>query len=301
MDEEQGYLHFYQYHPDHLEMLLVDEKQDGEYSVEDQLRAWEGDPELVLREYAYRRHWDVQEEIESHDFRNLSNPEFDPELNTHFGGTIHLDNERYSFPFRASFPTVADILKNTADRNGDVFVDYRPDYLELAPADSMEKYQLVPELRGNSEVTGTEIVDKITVLDRGSEEPLDRFQVDELAEDHFIEQLQQVEGVDSSMAELLIDEYTNPVTVSWAITSDTPYFENHFGLSAEDMFTEFGEAGVYRNKDSRDAGRKHFPVDRREELREHSHKQSGTDSEQTGEQSGLTEFGNGNGNGGDET
>lgn len=86
------------------------------------------------------------------------------------------------------------------------------------------------------------------VLDRGSEEVYDSCQVDELAEDHFTEELTQVDGVDESLAELLIEDYTNLRTVSWAATSDVEHLENAYDLDAHDFFNALGDTDVHRNE-----------------------------------------------------
>ncbi|WP_276273611.1 hypothetical protein [Haloarcula litorea] len=188
-------------------------------------------------------------------------------MNEALDGSIRLDDGEYVLPFRAPFNTLADILETEAEDSNDVFVDYRPDYLELAPENALEKYQLEPELRGHNEITGTKILDKIHILNRGSEEVYSSFQVDELAEDRFVEELSRVDGVDESLAELLIDDYTNLRTVSWAATSDVEHLENTYDIDSHEFFKSLGDADVYRNEQSPDAGKLHVP-DHRDDMQE---------------------------------
>jgi len=284
-DAEQGSFHFYRYTPEHAEVVLLSKDDEGRFREDDMWRMQHGDPEQTLREYAYQHPWKHQEEIQSHNYRSISEPEFQPDLNQSLGGSLLLDDGDYLIPFRSSFGTAASILEQQAEDTDDVFVDYRPQFLELAPADGLEKYQLSPALRGTNKVTGTQIVDEISILDRGSEEVYDTFQVDELAEDYFIEELSTVDGIDSSLAELLIDEYTNLRTVSWATTSDVTHMENTWDLSCRELFKELGEAGVYRNEQSLDAGVLQMPERVKEEhglTDEEGEEEEADDTEQVG-------------------
>ncbi|WP_058825741.1 hypothetical protein [Haloferax sp. Q22] len=187
-----------------------------------------------------------------------------------------LDDGDYVVPFRAPFGTIADIFEAETQDGNDIFVDYRPDYLEIAPENAMEKYQLEPTVRGHNEITGAKILDEIHVLDRGSEEVYDSFQVDELAEDHFVEELSQVDGVDGSLAELLVDDYSNLRTVSWAATSDVEHVENTYDMDSHDFFKALGDADVYRNEQSPDAGKLHVP-EHRDDMEENSSEDPKTD------------------------
>jgi len=202
-------------------------------------------------------------------------------LNEALEGSIELDDGEYVVPLRASFRTVADILEAESEDRNDVFVDYRPDYLELAPAEGLEKYQLEPSLRGHNEITGTKILDEIHILDRGSEEVYDSFQVNELAEDHFIEELAAVDDVDESLAELLIEDYTNLRTVSWAATSDVGHLENTYDMDAHEFFKALGDADVYRNEQSPEAGKLHIP-DHRDDMEEDLEEDEEDDTVQAG-------------------
>jgi len=172
-------------------------------------------------------------------------------------------------------------------------VDYRPQYLELAPENALEKYQLSPTLRGSNKVTGTRIIDEVSVLDRGSEEVYDTFHVDDLAQDHFIEELSRVDGVDEELARLLITEdgekYRNLRTASWALTSDTTHLENKYGVDCHELFKEFGEAGVYRNDQSPESGVLHLPERVREEHGLDEDEELEEDEDDT-EQVGLGDF-----------
>ncbi|WP_313694199.1 hypothetical protein [Halorarum halobium] len=192
-------------------------------------------------------------------------------------------------PFRAPFSTAADILESKTEDSNDIYVDYRPDFLELTPEAALEKYQLTAELRGTNEITGTKILNEIHVLDRGSEEVYDTFHVDDLAEDHFIERLSEVDGVDSSLAELLIDEYTNLRTISWATTSDVTHLENTWDIDAHSLFEELQKAGVYRNEHSPDSGVLQMPERVKKEYGLEEDEQEDEDGEET-EQIGLTDF-----------
>jgi len=243
-----------------------------------------------VQEYAYQHPWQHgPEDIISHSYRSIPDPEFDAELNQALGGSILLDNGDYVLPFRAPFSTAAEILEQETEDTNDIYVDYRPQYLELTPEDALEKYQLSPVLRGSNEVTGTKILDEVTVLDRGSEEVYQSFHVDELAEHYFVEELTEVDGIDSSLAEILIDEYTNLRTVSWATTSDVEHMENTWDLDCHELFKELGEANVYRNEQSPDAGVLQLPERVKEEhgIDDEEQESEGKDDS---EQAGLTDF-----------
>jgi len=299
-DAEVGHHHFYRYEPEYAEVVLVSEGDDGDLHVDDRWRLDHGDPKHVLEEYQYQQPWEEQGEIVSHEYRSVPDPEFTPELNSGLGGSLLLDDGEYVLPFRSQFSTAAEILEDQAG-SGDLFVDYRPQFLELAPENALEKYQLSPKLRGGNEVTGTRIVDEVLVLDRGSEEVYSQFQVDKLAEDYFVDRLEDVESLDRNDAEWFVEEYGNLRTASWALTSDTEFVEQQTGYSAEDLFREFGETGVYRNENSADSGVLHFPERRADELGEAEQeryfgevKVPQVDEEEgvedLGEQSGLSDF-----------
>ncbi|MFU1780222.1 hypothetical protein ACM16X_02445 [Haloarcula japonica] len=301
-DAEVGHHHFYRFTPEYAEVALVSEGEDSDYHVDDHWRLDQGDPEHILQEYLYSQAWEETEEVVGHDYRSLSDPEFTAEINSGLGGTFLLDDGSYVVPARLQFGKLPEILDHQTSEN-DILVDYRPQYIELAPEDSLEKYQLAPALRGDNEVTGTRILDEILILDRGSEQVYQSFQVDELAEDHFVEQLADVESLSLDDAAWFIDEYSNLRTASWALTSDTEFVEQETGYQAEDLFREFGEAGVYRNENSSEAGVLHFPERRAEELSEAKQQkyfdeikvpQSSDDEEageeSVGEQAGLSDF-----------
>ncbi|MFB1064890.1 hypothetical protein [Natrinema sp. H-ect4] len=145
----------------------------------------------------------------------------------------------------------------------------------------MEKYQLEPTLRGHNEITGTKILDEIHVLDRGSEEVYTSFQVDELAEDHFIEQLLEVEDVNRDEAEFFVDTYTNIRGTIWALTSDTEYVEENLDKDAHELFKALGDTDVYRNENSPDAGKLHVP-DHRDDMEEELQEEEEDDTVQAG-------------------
>lgn len=148
---------------------------------------------------------------------------------------------------------------------------------------------MTPELRGSNEVTGTKILDEVHILDRGSEEVYDTFQVDELAEQYFVEELTGVDGIDSSLADLLIDEYTNLRTVSWATTSDVEHMENTWDIDCHQLFKDLGEAEVYRNEHSADAGVLQMPERVKEEHGLTDGDEESVANEDT-EQVGLSDF-----------
>lgn len=180
-----------------------------------------------------------------------------------------LDDGEYLLPFRIDFGTAADILQSQVEDSDDIFVDYRPQFLELTPSDALQKYRLLPKLRGTNDITGTKIIDRVQIRDRGSDERFTEFQVDELAEAHFKEQLLTVDGIDTEeTAQQWIDEYTNLRTASWALTSDTEFVETELGMDAQALFKAFGDAGIYRNEQSPEAGVLHFPERRADELEE---------------------------------
>jgi hypothetical protein len=269
-----------------VELLLLSKDREGDLRQDDAWRVLEGDPEQVLREYQYRHPWEETREIEGHKYRSISDPEFEPEPNTHFGGTVYLDDHEFLFPFRAGVGTVTDVLQDQAEESDAVFIDYRPQYLELAPSDGLEKYRLLPKLRGDNRVTGTQIVDEVQVRERGSENLYQSFEIDELASDYFEEQLLELGGVSRKVAEVLLDRYTNLRTFSWAITSDTEYLETEHGLDAKELFREVGGVGIYMNDDSLDAGILKPP----EELLEDEAEDEGEAEEDDTSQTGLADF-----------
>lgn len=259
-----------------------------------------GDPRDAVQRYKYNNPWQLVEDVARHDFRSLPNPEFRPDLNEGLGGSLGLDEGDYIIPFRAPFSTAAEILEGGAGKD-DVFVDYRPQYLELAPEGALEKYQLAPKLRGDNEVTGTQIIDEVLILDRGSEEVYDSFPVDELAKDFFGEELEGLDIVDRELAGELVEEYSNIRTVSWATTSDVTYLEDEYGMDSSILHDRLHEAGLLRNEHSPDAGVLHFPERRADELPESKQEkyfdtvlkpQSGDEEEREDdtEQVGLTDF-----------
>lgn len=300
-DAEVGHHHFYRYEPEYAEVVLVSEGEDGELHVDDQWRLDTGDPKHILERYQYNQPWEELGEIVDHEYRSLPEPEYRPEINSELEGSALLDDGEYLVPLRSEFSSAADILEDQVG-DGDVFVDYRPQFIELAPEDALEKYQLTPRLRGSHEVTGTRILDEILILDRGSEEVYDRFQVDELASEYFVDQLEEVESLDSEDAKWFIEEYGNLRTASWALTSDTEFVEQQTGYEAEDLFREFGEVGVYRNEHSPESGVLHFPERRADELSESKQQkyfgevkvpqsgENGDEDEAVGEQAGLSDF-----------
>lgn len=77
-----------------------------------------------------------------------------------------------------------------------------------------------------------------------------------------MEELSHVDGVDESLAELLIEDYSNLRTVSWAATSDVEHLENMYDLDANDFFKALRDADVYRNENSSEAGKLHIPEHR---------------------------------------
>ncbi|MCD2200812.1 hypothetical protein LPA44_13025 [Halobacterium sp. KA-4] len=66
-----------------------------------------------------------------------------------------------------------------------------------------------------------------------------------------------MDGVDKSLAEHLINDYTNLRTVSWAATSDVEHLENKYDLDAHEFFKALGDEDVYRNEKSPEAGKLH--------------------------------------------
>jgi hypothetical protein len=260
-DEEHGHGHFYRFTPEFAEVILTKYNDAEEFMVEQQYRLRHGDPRDRVRRYA-AQNLDSHTNVKHHDFRSLAEPTYDPELNTQFDGSILLDDARYTVPLRAPFSTVTQILESAAEENDAVFVDYRPEFVELASQDTLEKYQLVPELRGNTRATGTRILDEVLILDRGSEDLLSRTQVDELLEDSFVEDLSALPMFDRSLAEQWIDTYRNHRTGSWATTGDIENVENTWDLDAEAVRTALQSHGLYQEADDRLAGRLHVPEHR---------------------------------------
>jgi hypothetical protein len=301
VDEEQGHHHYYRFTPSHAEVLLLSTDEDGDLVEDDRWRLNHSDPKTRLREYQYQHPWKEIGEIVDHGYRSLTEPRFYPHRNEPLGGSLLLDDERYVLPFRAPVSTAADILEAETKEADDVFIDYRPDFLELAPADATEKYQLVPELRGDNEVSGTRIIDQVLRLDKGSEQVIDSFQLDELARDHFIQCLENIPEFDEETAEVWIDQYGNLRTASWAISHDTEHVENQWGFDPEELFKQFGEADVYRNGDSPEAGTLNFPERRANELTEADQEQyfdevvqpqtdEDVEDTESGDQVGLSDF-----------
>lgn len=260
--DEQDVVHFYRVNPGSAELAYFETGEDG-LLPHSRKRIEEGDPVDRLRSYVHNRGWKRHGEVEDPGFRHLSPPEYRPDLNEGLGGTVFLDDEAYVFPARLESDKVFSVLEEQAEESDDVVVDYRPQYFELHVEDAVEDYRLIPELRGNSEITGTEVVDRIGLVDG---DDVEIFELDDLMQDHFVEQLAGVDGVDEDLAQDLIDEYGNLRTASWAVTSDTEFFEEEFGLNAHEMFKEFGEAGVYRNEQSSESGTLNFPERRADEL-----------------------------------
>lgn len=291
-------LHYYRCTPEAVELLHVDHETSG---IENRESVPAVNHKGKLEEYAYQHEWSDRREIEVPEYQTPDAPEFDPELNQHFGGTIHL-NENYRFPFRMPFDTVGDLLLNqTSDRPG-IAVDHTPQWIDVLPEpdETSEKYRLHSKVRGHDHVTGTRIVDEIQVLDRGTEYKLKQFDVDDLARDHFIDQLSEVDSFDDVMAEQWIDEYRNLRTASWAVTSDVSFAENNWDVSCVQLYKEFGDTGVYRNEHSADAGHLRFPSRRADEISEQRQEQyfgevlepepDGSTREDKGEQAGFDDF-----------
>lgn len=247
-------------------MYVVDSSEDLE--PVDRWFLDEGDPRDAIQRYKYNQRWETVEDVQKHSFYSLETPKYRSDLNKARGGSLILDDGAYLVPFRSRLSTVSSILTEQTEDSETVFRDERPGFLELAPSNALEKYRLHPVLRGTNEVTGTHIVDEVVLLERGSEEEYSRVQVDELAEDHFVEQLAEVDLIDSSLAELLIEEYGNIRTVSWATTSDVSYMENTWELDCHQLHQELNEEGILRNEHSPDAGKLHFPERRADELSE---------------------------------
>jgi len=295
-EDQTGLLHFYRYTPTDLELVYGRKSSDGQLTEEGRERVEAFNPKARLQQYKANRQWNQTEKIQDHNFRDLPPPEFSPNPNQHFGGSLQLDGGEYVLPLRLGFNKVAELLENESGAD-DVFVDYRPQYLELAPVDSLEKYRLLPFTRGPSS-TGTEIVDRVQVRDRGTEEKTGEWMVDELAQPHFIELLSGVDGVDSSLSELLIEEYRNIRTNYWATTSDIFYLQNTFGVRPADLREDMKAEGLDRNEHSPDAGRLHFPERRADDISERRQKKyfnevlepQEDEEEQPGEQSGFEEF-----------
>jgi len=297
-DSDPGFHQFYRFTPEQAEVLLTSYNDgEDELQVDDELRIFEGHPYERLNEYAYQQGWGELQEFDRPGYHSIPEPEFDSDLNEGLGGTLFIGE--YILPFRSEFGDAADILKSQSEDDDSVFVDYRPEFLEVAPESSWEKFRVLPKVRGHNDVTGSRIVDRVHVLDRGSENVHEEYQVDELAEDYFIEELSQLEMVDDSLAELLIDEYQNLRTVSWAATSDVAYLENTYGLEPHELFEQLGEAGIYRNENSPEAGVLHFPERRAEDLSEPKQEKyfgevlepkEEENPEDDSKQSGLTDF-----------
>lgn len=259
----------------------------------------EGDPETRLQEYQHYRPWKFREEIKSPDYRLLPEPVYSESPNQHFDGTIHLDDGDYMFPFRAPFSTVADILESQTCED-DAFHKEAGEFIDLATQDSLDKYRLVSKRRG-PKTTGRDIIGEIQVVEKGSNNILEEINPDKLAEEHYVELLSEIDGVDLPLADLFIQEYGNLRTVSWALTSDTPYMENTYDVDCHQLLQEFQDADVYRGEHNEKAGTLNFPERRADELSEDKqHRYFGEilepevsteeSRDSPGEQSGITEY-----------
>lgn len=145
----------------------------------------------------------------------------------------------------------------------------------------------MPRLRGENEVTGDKIIDEIQIRDRGGETRYSTFELDELAADHFQNQLTQLDTISPQLAEDFIDRYTNLRTCSWAISHDQNQIK-YWGFDPEHLFKAFGEHGIYINEDSRDAGILKPPEDL---LDDESECENGvSENEDSTTQSGLSDF-----------
>lgn len=110
-------------------------------------------------------------------------PRYEPGYNEHFEGSVMLEDEDYVIPVRAPFSVITDILKGRAVELDDVFADSRPEFVELAPSKSLQKYRLVPYPRENGDLEGSSVVwSELEILDRGSCEVVESFCVSELAD-----------------------------------------------------------------------------------------------------------------------
>lgn len=297
-DADQGYHQFYRFTPEQAEVLLTSYDSEDQLQVDDELRIFQGHPYDRLNEFAYQRGWEDLQEFDRPGYHSIDEPEYRPDLNEGLGGTLFIDD--YVLPFRSKFGDAADILKSQSEDDDSVFVDYRPDFVEVAPGGSWEKFRVLPKVRGHNEVTGSKIVDRIHVLDRGAEEVHEEYHVDQLAEDHFIEELSQLEMIDESLAEVLVDEYTNLRTVSWAATSDVAHLENTYDVEPHELFEQLGEEDIYWNEQSPEAGVLHFPERRAEDLSESKQemyfgevlepKEEDENPEDDSKQSGLSDF-----------
>lgn len=69
------------------------------------------------------------------------------------------------------------------------------------------------------------------------------------------------------MADLLVDEYRNLRTLTWATTSDVTYLENMYDLDSHQLRKSLKEHDLHRNRHSDDAGPLMFPERRKDELR----------------------------------
>lgn len=103
--------------------------------------------------------------------------------------------------------------------------------------------------------------------DEAAEETVAFYEIDDIVTPPLQEQLTALPQVDTSLADLLVDEYRNLRTVTWATTSDVAYLENTYDLDAHQLRESLLEHGLARNEHSDHAGPLMFPERRKDELR----------------------------------
>jgi hypothetical protein len=96
---------------------------------------------------------------------------------------------------------------------------------------------------------------------------LDFYKVRELLESSLQEQLTELPQIDSSHASILVDEYHNLRTVSWATTSDVTFLENTYDLDCHELRQSMEEHDLYRGEFHDKARPLMFPERRKDELR----------------------------------
>lgn len=262
--DDTGLLHFYRYTPECVEFVQA-RKTDEDFDRQNIDRVNALNPKSKVEEYLYQSgvYWEEKREVKDHDFRDLPAPEFTASRNQAVGGTVILDD--FQAPMRMDFGSLSEVLSSQQGENS-FFVDYRPQYVELGPHDSLQKYRLNSVKKHNSSLSDR-ILDTVEVVDRGTEIELDSWQVDDLAREHFIESLESGTSLDSSISELLIEDYRNLRTVSWATTSDVTELENKFDIDPSSLRDELKESGLLRNEHSNDAGKLHLSEHKAENMR----------------------------------
>lgn len=297
-DALQSFHHYYRFTPAEAQVVWAAENDmRDELTFVDSHHLEQGDPRHAVQEYKHDQRWDAVQDVEHHDFYSVSDPVHNPDLNSELEGSLLLDDGDYVLPLRSRFGDAYDIIQDQA-AEADELLNQRPDYFELAPEDAITKYRFTGFHRAQP-LTSDKILDEVSVVDRGSNEVYDTWHVDDLARDHFRNQLAQIEFVSPHDADEILDTYHNLRTTFWACTSDQWKIED-LGYDPMELWGEAGEVGIYRNENSPESGPLHMPERKAKDMTEAQqeryfdsviHPQEEDEGyEMPGEQGGLDDF-----------